>query len=79
MLRVTVLSIFLTSVHALPVPGDPALDGGPLRRGLHHERVEVVQHLGKHTWSGNGDNLINIHFKMRTICDNLIHNHLWVG
>lgn len=35
----------LTSVHALPVPGDPALDDGLLRRGLQHERVEVVQHV----------------------------------
>ena len=52
------LSLFRTSVHALPVPGDPALDGGPLRRGLQHERVQVVQHVGQHTCSGNMDDPI---------------------
>ena len=39
----------LTPVHALPVPGDPALDDGSLRRRLHHELVQVVQHLAQLT------------------------------
>ena len=61
------LSLFRTSVHALPVPGDPALDGGPLRRRLQHKRVQVVQHVGQHTCSGNVDDLMKILLRLDEI------------